>query len=262
MSNINPMKILESFEDKKSRDLVRCECDFCNKEFKLSKHYLQASIKNNLSGKLYCSKKCSTSANITKILVNCKQCGKEFYKLSNQAKKFPNHFCGSSCAATYNNTHKTKGYRRSKLELFLEKELTTLYPSLEIYYSRKDAINSELDIYIPSLKLAFELNGIFHYEPIYGEEKLQQTQNNDHRKFQACLEKGIELCIIDTSGQKRFTELSSKPFLNIITNIINNKLSNNKYEIVEREFYQSFIPVSYENIRLAPYTSIRLARHL
>lgn len=129
-------------------------------------------------------------------------------------------------------------------------------------FNQINTINAELDIYIPSLKLAVELNGIFHYEPIYGEEKLKQTQNNDNRKFQACLEKGIELCIIDTSGQKRFTELSSKPFLDIVVNLINFKLSNNKYEIVEREFYQSFIPVSYENIRLAPYNSIRLARHL
>ena len=78
------------------------------------------------------------------------------------------------------------------------------YPNLEIHYNRKDAINSELDIYIPELELAFELNGIFHYEPIYGAEKLQQIQNNDDRKFQACLEKGISLCIIDTSSLKYF----------------------------------------------------------
>ena len=37
-----------------------------------------------------------------------------------------------------------------------------------------EAINSELDVYVPSLNLAFELNGIFHYEPIYGEKKLNQ----------------------------------------------------------------------------------------
>lgn len=259
MSNINPMKILESYLDKKYNAQIRCECDYCNKEFIIIQKRLKSRIK--LGQKLFfCSEACQHLGQRTRKLVVCKQCGKEFYKLENQIKKTSNNFCNHSCAAKYTNTHKTSGYRRSKLEIFLEKEITLLYPSLEFHFNRIDTINAELDIYIPSLKLAFELNGIFHYEPIYGEEKLQQTQNNDNRKFQACLEKGIELCIIDTSGQKRFTELSSKLFLNIVTNIINNKLSNNNF--VEREFYQSFIPVSHENIRLTPYTSIRLARHL
>ena len=88
----------------------------------------------------------------------------------------------------------------------------------------KDTIKSELDIFIPALKFAFELNGIFHYEPIYGQDKLKSIINNDDRKFQACLEHNIELCIIDSSKQKRFTEQLSKQYLNIICDIINKKL--------------------------------------
>lgn len=72
-------------------------------------------------------------------------------------------------------------------------------------------------IYFPSLKLAFELNGIFHYEPIYGSDKLSSIQNNDHRKFAACHEAGISLCIIDTSKQTYFKPKSSQRFLDIIT---------------------------------------------
>ena len=71
--------------------------------------------------------------------------------------------------------------------------------------------------------MAFELNGIFHYEPIFGESKLEQIQNNDSRKFQACLENGIELCIIDASSLTYFKEKSAKKYLDIITNIIDNK---------------------------------------
>jgi hypothetical protein len=85
-----------------------------------------------------------------------------------------------------------------------------------------------LDIYIPSLKLAFELNGIFHYEPIYGKEKLENTQNNDGRKFQACLECGIEFCTIDVSAQKYFKEKTSQIYLDIVTDILNKKLVENK----------------------------------
>jgi hypothetical protein len=107
------------------------------------------------------------------------------------------------------------------LEKWLEIQLGIKYPQLKIQYNERETISGELDIYIPSLKLAFELNGIFHYEDIFGQ--LERTQNNDKRKFAACSEKGIGLCIIDTSRQRYFKEKSSQEFLNIITNIINNK---------------------------------------
>ena len=76
----------------------------------------------------------------------------------------------------------------------------------------------------PSLKLAFELNGIFHYEPIYGDKKLNSTQNNDKRKFQACLEKQIELCVIDTSQLKYFKKSNAQKYLDIVVFLINKKL--------------------------------------
>ena len=139
-----------------------------------------------------------------------------------KSDKSKNLFCSHSCAAKYNNTHKTKGCRRSKLEIWLEQKLKEKY-SFEILFNEKNIINSELDIYIPHLKLAFELNGIFHYEPIFGKEKLSQIQNNDNRKFQACLEHDIELCIIDTSQQKYFKEKTSLKYLNIICNIIESR---------------------------------------
>jgi len=87
-------------------------------------------------------------------------------------------------------------------------------------FNDKTTINSELDIYFPDLKLAFELNGIFHYEPIFSQNKLDQIQNNDNRKFQACIEQGIELCIIDSSSLKYFKESNCKKYLDIIVNII------------------------------------------
>ena len=102
--------------------------------------------------------------------------------------------------------------------------MTILYPILNINYNSRTDIKSELDIYIPSLKLAFELNGIFHYEPIYGKDQLSKIENNDNRKFQACLERGIELCIIDTRKQNCMSIKSSKKYLNIIIDIINKKL--------------------------------------
>jgi len=96
--------------------------------------------------------------------------------------------------------------------------------NLEIHFNRKDAIGSELDIYIPSLRLAFELNGIFHYEPIYGQSKLDQVQNNDVSKSKLCHEAQIDLCVIDTSHQKYFKPKTSQIFLDIVVSIVNGRL--------------------------------------
>lgn len=212
----------------KSKDLLPLLCKNCNKIFFIEKHYITKIVNNTSKANTldFCSKSCSGSYKKKTLTIKCTNCNKNFTIKNSQNKrsKSGNHFCSQSCAAIYNNTHKTKGTRRSKLEQYLEHKLNELYPQLEILFNEKTTINSELDIYIPSLKLAFELNGIFHYEPIFGESKLNSIQQNDANKFQKCQEHGISLCIIDTSSQKYFKEQSSIKFLNIIKNIIDEKL--------------------------------------
>ena len=208
----------KQYNKAKSEQRLPLRCKVCHARFYQTKH----DIKRKKSKYLYCSFKCMGKDRTTKQQVVCKQCGKKFKKLLNQIKKFPNHFCSQSCAATWNNTHKTKGTRISKLELWLHAQLSKLYPNLTFHFNRKDTINSELDIYIPSLKLAFELNGIYHYEPIHGKDKLNSIQNNDNRKMLACAEQNIELCVIDVNTMKHFKEKKAMEFLTIITNIIKN----------------------------------------
>ena len=216
---LTPKKELEKL---KSKDLIKLSCTICGNEFEVTKNSYNDTFKGK--GTLnFCSQKCNGKSQFKSLECNCLNCNINFIKKISQIKKSPNHFCSKTCASTYNNTHKTKGNRRSKLEIWLEKQLTILYPKLKIHYNKKDTINSELDIYIPSLNLAFELNGIFHYEPIYGKEKLKQITNNDNRKFQACLERGIELCIIDVSKLSYFKETNAIPFLNIILNILKSR---------------------------------------
>jgi DNA-binding XRE family transcriptional regulator len=206
------------------RDLLPIECIVCGKTFYKTKWYIKCLImnKNRHQTGEYCSRICRDSALHPPIFIKCKLCGKQIRKLKTELKKSKSgfSFCSRSCAAKYNNTHKTKGTRRSKLEVWIEEKLTFLYPDLKIHFNSKTAINSELDIYIPSLKLAFELNGIFHYEPIFGEDKLSQIQNNDSRKFQACIERDISLCIIDASSLKYFKEKNAQKYLDIIVNLI------------------------------------------
>lgn len=199
------------------------KCDHCNSDYEASYNKWKGRLQKIKKGqKNYCSLKCRLEGRGFSLQqeVECKQCGKSFEKHTARIKKTKNNFCSSSCAGTYTNTHKTTGYRRSKLEAWLEAELENLFPDIHFVFNGKQTINSELDIYIPELKLAFELNGIFHYESIFGDEKLKDIQNNDERKFAACQEAGISLCIIDTSGQKYFKPQTSQKYLDIIAKII------------------------------------------
>ena len=212
-------------------ELQLLSCNKCGIKFSRSVSAVNRELRKRCK-QVFCSKTCYTENRKQKHVICCTRCNKTIIKTSSKLKKSisGNSFCSKSCAATYNNTHKTKGYRRSKLETYLEEQLKIIYPNLEIKFNDKTVINSELDIYIPSLSLAFELNGIFHYEPIYGSEKLTQIQNNDINKFQICQKTNISLCIIDTSSQKYFKIESSKRFLSIINKIIFDLVENVGFE--------------------------------
>lgn len=226
----------KEFEDARGIDKLPLKCEHCGKifyEYKKMIKFIENNPEKYKNAGRFCSRSCADyfmhkQKSQFCLETICSNCGKAFKIKQSEAKKSKtgNHFCSKSCAVTYNNTHKTHGTRRSKLEIYLENKLSELYPNLEIKYNSKEEINSELDIYIPKYKLAFELNGIFHYEPIFGGQKLEQTQNNDKNKFQLCQENKISLCVIDTSSLKYFKEQNAEKYLNIVTNIINENINS------------------------------------
>ncbi len=230
---MTPLYTPDEFQKSKCSDLLPFECKNCKTTYYKRQHHIR-SILSGGGDTNYCSRKCMGAGYAEpRHLFECEQCGgvaecSNGHLALRERTGLRHHFCSSSCNASYQNAHKTRGDKRSKLERWIETQLTTLYPVLEIHYNRRDAIKGELDIYIPSLKLAIELNGIFHYEPIYGEEKLNRTQTNDTRKFQACLERGIELCIIDTSKMSYFKESRCKPYLDIIINVMSQRIATMK----------------------------------
>jgi hypothetical protein len=223
---MNPLYTEKEFSEAKNSEKLPFLCQECNNTFFRSKSEVKRVIKYKQNSCVYCSQKCKSKSEETSIVVKCGNCGKEKKVMPNiiRASKSGHIFCSKSCSVTYNNTHKTKGYRRSKLELYIEDQLIVKYPQLDIHFNRKDTIGSELDIYIPSLSLAFELNGVFHYEPIFGKTRFKQIAANDISKHKACLDAEIDLCVIDTSTLHYFKPANAQKYLDIVVSIINDRL--------------------------------------
>ena len=225
-----PVYSQEQFDLSPSRQFLPLRCKQCSEIFQRTKHDIQIAIihsedRNQVHTYDFCSNRCFRSHQNPPIFIICEQCGKKVRKPLRRIKINKHHFCGLSCFGKYNMSHKTTGCRISKMERWMQERLPILFPGLEFHFNRRDQINSELDIFVPSLKLAFELNGIFHYEPIHGPKQLTGTQNNDHRKMLACAEQGIELCVIDVSSVKHFKPLKGQKYLDIISNIIRSKIT-------------------------------------
>jgi len=229
---MKPLFTDKEYNSAKSMDKLSCECYYCEEAFYEIKKRITEFKKGNSTRTLKsCSKKECKAKQQSKThnkqkLVTCENCDKEFSKTRSQIKKSNNNFCSRSCSATHNNKNKTHGTRRSKLEVWLEEQLAYLYPELKIHYNQKDAINSELDIYIPSFNLAIEINGIFHYKPIFGEDKFNNIIKNDQNKLQACIDEGIEIISIDVSQMNYFKPKKAQKYLDIICQLISNKSKN------------------------------------
>jgi len=221
---MKPLFTQIEYNSTKSTDKLPCQCYNCNNTFYSMKVNITAALNKSARNSVkFCSISCKNIYRNTNVLIFCSNCNLEFKKPNYLIKKSKNHFCSQSCAATYNNKHKSHGNRRSKLEIWLETELQNIYPNLKFKFNDKLTIKSELDIYIPSLNLAFELNGIFHYEPIFGEQKFNQILMNDKSKTKACIDNQIDLCVIDTSQLKYFKPKNGEKYLKIITTIINKR---------------------------------------
>ena len=213
----------QEFDSAKSSDPVSLTCSWCNQSYN--------RLKRNIISKgnpKYCSNACQGAYRSSSITVEilCKNCNQSFVSLKRDLKKLnTNRFCTKSCAVSFNNKNKSHGTRRSKFEVQLETILTREFPNLSILYSDKTTIKSELDIYIPSLKLAFEIQGIFHYKPIFGQDKLDRIQKNDAEKIKKCSELDIHLIQFDISDLNVCTKKTAVKYNNQIIDIITERLA-------------------------------------
>jgi very-short-patch-repair endonuclease len=154
--------------------------------------------KNKIKKRNFCSKECLTRGLKKSKTLPCGQCNKPVTKLPAEIRdsKSGKIFCSRSCSVSYHNLRR-KSINRSKIENKFGEELQKLFPKLEFIFNNRQILDGyELDIYIPELKLAIEWNGIIHYQPIYGKDKLQKTQYKDHQKQLICQKLGIDLIVI------------------------------------------------------------------
>jgi YHS domain-containing protein len=195
------------------------ECKTCGKQVTKTNSRYNESIKNGWN--FFCSISCRYRYQEKGKKFPCAQCGTPIRKTPAQIRQTINNvFCSKTCAALYNNSHKGYGTRRSKLELFIEDRLRAEFPNLNIRCNTTDHIGTELDFYFPELRMAIELNGILHYEPIYGQEKLERIQKNDLRKANGCLKEGVRLFVIDASDKAYLTQKRKERYWQMIKELV------------------------------------------
>ena len=226
--------VLKHIEPYQHKEMIALTCPQCFKVFHRTKKKIQDRIRDK-SKFLVCTNKCqclyqSSIDGRPSTNTLCGECGKSiivnYARLKNSKSGYV--FCSQSCAASYNNKHKHHGTRSSKLEKYLFEQVTLQYPNLKVEQNNKKAIGSELDLYFPDIQFAIELNGILHFEAIYGLEKLSQIQQNDIKKFKLARQYGIELCVIDTSHCNHLTEKMKSKYLIIVLDILSSVVSRRK----------------------------------
>lgn len=168
--------------------------------------------------------------------VVCEECGRIFFATHSQIKEALKNnprrtvqYCSRSCITKHKNRTMIQGKNRSHLEKFISDNLPSRYPELEFLFNRWDIIGGdELDIYIPALKLAIELNGRFHYENVLnnaeGRIRLERAIRTDLRKRKKCRERGITFYEIDTRSMTTYSTKKARYFLNMVSDLIEARL--------------------------------------
>lgn len=181
--------------------------------------------------KLYLDNDFEKASPQTKLPLMCLNCGETFYKTKREIEQVLNHcgsktldFCCKTCSANFLN----KTYRhRSKFEIFLEEYLRANLPeylsNLPIVYNSRDLFPDdphEVDIYLPTIKVAVEVNGTHHYKPIFGEKRFEETIKNDQAVESCCYRYGILLVIMNMKDMDHFNERDASQHAKALLDII------------------------------------------
>jgi len=124
----------------------------------------------------------------------------------------------------------------SKIELFLMQELKNL--GINVVFHKKGLIKKkemELDLFIPHIKMAIEIDGPSHFLPIWGEESLKKHLKADAEKNGLLLGDGYKVIRVKNLA-KRVTEKLKRDILSMVVGFIKDVESGkNKENYFEME---------------------------
>lgn len=108
----------------------------------------------------------------------------------------------------------------SKMEVFLKDELANR--GYEVIFHKKGLIvnqDLEIDLYLPTVNVAIEIDGPAHFFPIWGEANLKKHISADARKAGLLLNEGV--CLIRVKHlSKTFTNKNRRDVLEALVNLI------------------------------------------
>ncbi|MCK5613852.1 hypothetical protein KAR91_68945 [Candidatus Pacearchaeota archaeon] len=207
----------------KEKKVFSYKCDFCDKTAEQPMtHYYPAKARGQTL--FFCSQRCKHNNSNKHMNFECSYCGEHVVKPFADVKKSKTgrFFCNQSHAAFYNNKIRKKS-RRSKIEIKFYNSLVKEFPNLDILANDKIMLDGyEVDVAIPSLKLAIEWNGIVHFKPIYGQTKLSKIQTRDTEKLKIASNKDINLIVIsDLVSNDEILEKSFNQCKDIVKDLLN-----------------------------------------
>ncbi len=142
------------------------------------------------------------------LTLQCEGCGALVVRSEAHMRKSKHGkpYCSKSCRMRHYNAHilPRSSCHRSEPEDMLIGLIRAGFPDLELLPNDRTTLDShlEIDIYLPTIPLAIELNGPVHYLPIYGDERLAKVQTKDSRKHLELHQRGIALLVLDISKLK------------------------------------------------------------
>lgn len=187
------------FEQAPSSHRNGAGCEPCSREKRKSttKDFVQKAKEKH--GDRYDYSKVSYKHSWSKVTIGCQKHG-DFYQ------KPVDHIRGRGCPKCAGSNGES--IMRDLLEntIFPNKKFPTIRP--EFLKNPETGWPLELDCYNEDMRLAFEFQGIQHYQPVRlygGKERFEQQQKQDQLKRELCVEEKITLIEIDARelGQTR-----------------------------------------------------------